>query len=560
MPVKGPGGTPIQQTWTAPTSNPATPASTPAAGPKPPPPAQLQVKDGFDGRTREKPRMSLDGFGVRQTPVAFTNPTGLFQQQPPQQDPSLPGVPGGLLPMLPMGGGQTEVKPQGGLSGSLITSSEGVTVELEANAGLGAEQTLGEEGPTLSGQFEVYGKLSLSLTHDAVNPEGASTTFEVTGDVGASITAGGEAEIQGVDVSLEHASFAGNRVTFEVTVPMAAAEAIRTGAAPIPNPFDPTTLPEGGVVTLESSHYSGTGMEASFERIASLTLSGQQETSQGTAIAVERLSPTTVRITAGPTEAVAAETSAGVGLVGSLTLARTQEQQIGDLRTVEIDITHPEGLAAYQRFLATGEVPASDPASGISHSGRILNVDMSDETALTAQLGPFGIEASGRNEGTFRLTEYDDGSRVLEGTVSYEDVSSYQRITLDANGQETRDPTVISLGPVSSSDANFLTTVATGQEPQQSVPQGRMASVTVTLTPEGIDDLQRRAREYQERYGPGQSALVDTIAAAQTPQEVERAFLIRDSGKVQGLTALGTYNAFPGEAPFPFPVTVTPLP
>ena len=108
-------------------------------------------------------------------------------------------------------------------------------------------------------------------------------------------------------LNVEGSVATGFESSYKVSLP---GEATVEQAAAV-NPFDPTTIPVGGSVTLDGGDYTSTSMEASFRHIGIKT---NIKDAEGVSYTVERVDENTVRVTTGPTETINAFNGVGLDL------------------------------------------------------------------------------------------------------------------------------------------------------------------------------------------------------------------------------------------------------
>ena len=182
----------------------------------------------------------------------------------------------------------------GSIDGSYTPSPHGgsVSVEGEFNADIA-----GSKGYGLT--FGVSGEVSASQSQTTEN---GITTYTATAEASVSIEAG---------VELPHGGLSGEategvNATYTVSMPEAAAtpQALQNA-----NPFDPTSMPVGTTIQMDSEQYSGTQFEATFRAIS---INGSVQETEGSSFTVERLDDNTVQVTTGPTSGL--DVSNGIGV------------------------------------------------------------------------------------------------------------------------------------------------------------------------------------------------------------------------------------------------------
>ena len=158
--------------------------------------------------------------------------------------------------------------------------------------------------------------------------ENGVTTFTVEAD--ASVTVEGGVNTPKAGLTVAHTE--GIRGEYSVAMPEAAAEGVDPKTV---NPYDPSSMPTGTVITMNGEHYSSNEFEATFKNIAVAT---KIEEASGVSVAIEKTGENTVRVTAGPTEAIEAYNSVGVDFgIASASLGRTDNLDSATLKTAEFE-------------------------------------------------------------------------------------------------------------------------------------------------------------------------------------------------------------------------------
>lgn len=273
--------------------------------------------------------------------------------------------------------------------------------------------------------FGVDGKTTVTgglQTKNGVTTYSASTDVSVTLKVGVTTPKAGA----------EYATTNGIKSSFEVRMPEAAAKTADIGKV---NPFDPATMPTGTVVKLDGSTYSGTDFKLTFKELAVQTKVTDEN---GSSLLVEKTGDDKVRVTAGPTAAIAAYNGVGIDLkVASAMLGRDDKLSSATLKTAEFDLATPEGKAAYNDFLVSGKFPEKN-GNGVGGVATIEKLDYSSQSKLDAKLGPIGVTLNGaKNTGSSVLTTYPDGTSSRVANLQYSgNVPMAINQTFDANGKE----------------------------------------------------------------------------------------------------------------------------
>lgn len=298
------------------------------------------------------------------------------------------------------------------------------------------------------------------------------TTYTEKSDVSVGIEGGVEKGGYGVD---------GGRtwgITSEYTVKVPEGTDVEPGSI---NPFDPRSIPVGGSVTMNGGDYTETELNGVFRHIA---VDSSVKDASGVSTVTERIDQDTVRVTTGPTDALVNKAGLGVDVFGFKgMLSGTTSFDGMSLQSTEFDLSTPEGAAAYNRFLVTGELP-TDPSTGVSGTTKIERLDY-DSAAKLGVDTPVGKAASleiGHNSGSKVMTTYPDGSADMLTTAKYGETGDFRmEQSFDASGREDMSARTYSYEVT----ANDLTAQMLNDKawfPQGSVPGHVSNGETVTLS------------------------------------------------------------------------------
>jgi hypothetical protein len=194
-------------------------------------------------------------------------------------------------------------------------------------------------------------------------------------------------------------------------------------------------MPTGTVITMSGEQFSSNEFEATFKNLA---LATKVEEASGVSVAIEKTGENTVRVTAGPTQAVEAYNSVGVDFgIASASLGRTDNLDTATLKTAEFDLSTPEGQAAYNEFLTAGTLPSTN-GTGVSDVATVETIDYSSESSLDVSLGPIDLSFKGaKNTGNSVVTTYPDGTKDVTVALDYsENVPMQLTRRYDAQGNE----------------------------------------------------------------------------------------------------------------------------
>lgn len=363
------------------------------------------------------------------------------------------------------------------------------TVSLTTSGGF-TESVKSAKGHGLS--FGIDGSSTLvagKKTEDGV------TTYTASADVSVTLNAGVDARQAG----LEYGHVTGIKSSYEVSMPEQAANA--TDLASV-NPFDPSTMPTGTIIKLDGADYTGSEFKATFRNVAVETRVTSEE---GASLLVEKTGADTVRVTAGPTAALSAWNGVGLDFDQvTLMLGNDTSLDSATLRNAEFDLSTPEGLAAFNDFVATGSMPA-DNGTGVSGVKTIEKLDFSSQVKLEAKLGPLSLGLDGaKNTGDSVVTTYPDGS--IERTVNLQ-YSGNVPMTLtqkfDAEGREViADREYAYTIQADANTSQMINAAQTGDvDRAQDGPVQPGDTVTITYTEAEMAELQAHAGKALEASG-----------------------------------------------------------
>jgi hypothetical protein len=268
------------------------------------------------------------------------------------------------------------------------------------------------------------------------------------------------------------------------------------------NPFDPRSMPVGSTVTMDGGSYGETELNAAFRHIA---LESSVKESEGVSSVVERTGEDTVRVTAGPTEAIANHAGLGVDFDAvKVMLGNTTSLDGASLRSAEFDLSTAEGQAAYDRYLVTGEIPA-DPSTGISGTTRIERVEYDSTSTVGFDTPVGGAEWEiGQNTGSLVSTTYPDGSTEQLLTATYGERGDFRLSQgFDASGTEDVSARTYSFDVTADdmSSQYFNTREFSGFSVPGEVSPGQQ--VTMTLTESQMNHLAESVRTAVENDSLG---------------------------------------------------------
>jgi hypothetical protein len=387
-----------------------------------------------------------------------------------------------------------------------------------ANASVEAS---GSAGP-VSGSVKVDANIDAQVERD-----GDYTTVTVSAD--ASVTAEGSLDLKAV--SIGGSATAGGEVTYQVRLKNEDYEKLKRGEIPPPNPFDPSTIPDGGSVQLDQSQFKGTELEAGFKyNAAKIGLSDGVTETEGTSLRVER-DGDKVQVTAGPTESISRNASVSLGVgPASIELGNNTTLSNQTFATAEFDLSTRGGRNAYAEFSRTGKLPSQE-GPGVGNVLTVQDIDFRSESDLQAKLGPLSFDLGGGvNTGHATITTHPDGSKDVTAKARYatgEAIGPELTVTrsFDAAGTEDKDKTRYSYNfDQVDETARQLLYVAHGHSPEEAERLAKNGEdVQLTYSQDQLTALADRAREVIEANPHADSGLAGALADAENPEQVARA-------------------------------------
>ncbi len=275
-----------------------------------------------------------------------------------------------------------------------------------------------------------------------LGPDGESL---VTLEISTEHRAGTSRSVETGPVGLGASVFAGENLTYTISIPEEHYNDVLNGDAAFPDPGDLSTLPDGSSVLLRSEDFAGGDLSPSF---GALSVGGSRTTSQGTAIGLE-VQGEVVRVIAGPTEAISGGSSVALGhkfgvenfkVGGSVSIGGSNTLRNSELTFVDID--RNSGQAAFADFLESGDVPSST-STGVRTGGviREVQIDTSSSVGGSLSAGPFSADPDlipgGSGTGSNTEIIYNNGEREILGRAYGDGVGFFANTTYDASGNQT---------------------------------------------------------------------------------------------------------------------------
>jgi hypothetical protein len=324
--------------------------------------------------------------------------------------PELPGAPSGG----PAFGSIPYVRPGISWDGSM---------EVEAKPGFSVKQ-----GP-FSGGAWVKAQVERERTACRLDQNGrAVVNLRVKGTLETGTTVGaGKGPVSGSQDGYVGASIGWDVATGEDT-----ADRITAGGE-LPTPVDPATIPRGTAITLNEDFFAGLADHGAYYALkADFDIKDGKRLSSS----VLRLDDDHVRITVGDSDLVSASTFVGLGAEGfGIGLAGSHTEADGKARQIDLDISTPQGRAAYAAFVSDGRLPQP-------HGTAVTDRRDSEVYAYTGkqgvkvELGPLSLTTGGdetnirsvrtlRPDGRFDVMTYGQENDVSLVSHTVEDAAGH---------------------------------------------------------------------------------------------------------------------------------------
>ena len=323
---------------------------------------------------------------------------------------------------------------------TLASEGGGVNVEGYAKPNLSVEH--GPDGPTgVNGGVRVGGEVERrgygasfqvaagAKVGERETTEEGITTYSATVDVSASVGGGVRVPVGG----LEAAYAKGVEARYQVSMPEEVAE--RTDLSTV-NPFNPNAMPVGTGIEMAGATYEKSDFKAFFRVLAAQTNTKEAE---GISATFEKIDENTVRVQAGPTEALSVSDKAGISTPALEVMAGRADTLDGaKLLTADFDISTHEGRKAYNDFLLNGNLPKQN-GNGVTGVATIEQLDYTSALGAGASVGgkPLVSLEGPENTGSVVAVTYPDGTgRVTQELRYSENVPLTITRRLDAEGNE----------------------------------------------------------------------------------------------------------------------------
>lgn len=277
---------------------------------------------------------------------------------------------------------------------------DGATVSGEGSLGTAVKNNRG-----YGVSFEVGVKANAGVS---TTSQDGMTTYTANADASITVSGGAQTPHVGANGGMTWG------VRGDYTVAMPESEATPEAIAGA-NFYDPRSMPPGTTITVRGEDYVGSELNLTFNKIA---LQSSVETAEGTGFIVQRLEDGTVQVMTGPIEGLENVSRLGVdfGIAGG-SLGSSLSVDQARYQVANFDISTAEGLAAYNAFIADGEMPAVN-GDGVSNAHTISTISTDWQSDVAGKLGPLnGSTTLDSGQGEYVTVTYPDGS--MEATATY---------------------------------------------------------------------------------------------------------------------------------------------
>ncbi|MCB9639064.1 MAG: hypothetical protein H6727_09245 [Myxococcales bacterium] len=359
------------------------------------------------------------------------------------------------------------------------------------------------EGSRIGGKIEggPFSNAEASLTMGRPNEQGLiPVNVTLTAEQGFAL--GGEISRGNIEVGASAQTGHRESISYDLNLTPQQINDIQTGAAPLPNPADPTTIPPGGSIVSTSENFDSSSFNAAWNGIG---LQSKQQSREGLSFGVERLesNPDIVRITTGPHEAVSQSLELGPSVnIGdarfAATLSSNRSLTNRSTQSVDLDISTPQGQAAYQEFLQTGTLPQDSPPA-ISNSQSIETISYNQDLGAGVSAG--NIQVGGQLwdvNGEMTIQRGPNGTNYTYRGDARSDNSVETSWTVDAQGQTHMGDMTLSMGNQQPGMLDRFFGASRPVDPllgQLGQNQGA-DRVDLHMTPEGMNELRDGAISY----------------------------------------------------------------
>ncbi|MQA77235.1 MAG: hypothetical protein GEV10_01925 [Streptosporangiales bacterium] len=368
-----------------------------------------------------------------------------------------------------------------------------------------------------------------------------SGAAKVTVSVSADVRMNTEVVARLKSLGIVPSSYSGTEMTYSVTTDPTTADAIADAGEDPVSPIDPRSIPPGAAITLGEEDYTGSGLAVAYGALQ--TSLGYRE-GERVSSSIEALGDGTMRISVGDEDVISRSGGVGIGFDKAyIGIGASSSFTDGRLRTVDVDVTTPAGWDAYQRFLVTGELPASG-ADGTADETISDLTTSTNSSAFEARLGRFSLSAEQLDtEAQMQTTQHADGTIDYSQVSRNDGVTQVSTVEEDAQGEVVDTTHALHLRGI---DDDYVRGFLDASGTDTSGIDGD-SDVTLTFDDAQVEEIRDQALQVvTDRVNDSDLSTADRIFGSEaTPEEIAD-YLgdHRDGGDLADITG----SAAPGDA------------
>ncbi len=334
---------------------------------------------------------------------------------------------------------------------------------------------------------------------------------------------------RGLPFSFEYTRFAGTELSYEATITTAQAAALADGdGSVLPDIFAPYDMAPGTSLLIRGGAIEGSAFAAKYKV---LYLEDTHTDFTGLGLGVTALDDGKVAIYSGPIEAIEQQTFLGIKIGITAGLSADRELAWHHFAYAELDLTTPEGEAAYRTFVTGGGIPTTAIGTAV-RPATIQVMDWSAETGVGFGLGSWNARWELGSVDTSRTwTTYDDGTATYEYLGQFTGSAALLTTSVLPDGTPTAEGATLTIvvDDVDKHTIGGLTAIFTGS--MLSEEEFDDQALQLTLTDGDISELRSLAEaaaraslpdeeDYELMLDHPLAGMTFQLAAAETNEDV----------------------------------------
>lgn len=328
----------------------------------------------------------------------------------------------------------------------------------------------------------------------------------------------------------------GSRLSYEVTVPPEIGAEIAAGTTNrMPNPLDPMNMPAGSSVLIRAQDLKGSSVDVAY-KFGMLGVSDKRL--DGNGFGVRKLEGSIVEVYSGP---IATIENAGYLGLGKRNLASVRVEFENSLEerqmsVARLDVSTPEGQAAYKQFLSGGQVP-QQTTPGVTQVGYSTELSLEQARKIGVYVGSGSVTFDNSASQMVTLSNLNGGTEEAKITYSRSGMITTEAtypLGTDGKIDFSQGKHSIVLPNLSDAEAGNLRAAFGGMPGSRGIgdasgtDKGR--PVEMNFDAAQLMQLRERSREYISRMPDGQRILNDLDAGKSNPLLAENAMLGQMAG------------------------------